>query len=153
VLSDGRAQMAVHDHLRRTTRPTGVVDAHPFLDVDLIELVLGLPPELAFDPRHDRPLLRLAMTGLLPETVRLRTGKVYFDRLLLDALTGPDRAAIEATLTTGRLELGDAVDRAQVRALWQGGPAAHPHGRWSWAADVWRVFAAETWLRREARGV
>jgi asparagine synthase (glutamine-hydrolysing) len=149
VLSDGHATLGMHDHLRRTSRPAGVADSHPFFDVDLIELVLSLPPELAFDPHHDRALLRGAMVGLLPDAVRLRRDKVYFDALRLDALTGPDRAAIDRTLG-GALELAVVADPALVRALWRDGPERHPGGWRVWSAEVWRAFAAETWLRREA---
>ena len=150
VLSDGRAAMAVHDHMRRTAHPLGLTDAHPLLDVELAETVLGLPPELSFDPIRNRPLLRRAMAGLLPEAVRLRRDKVYFNPLLLEAMTGPDRAAIDSTLGQGRLELGVLADAGLVRSLWRDGPARHPHGRWVWSQEMWRAFAAETWLRREA---
>jgi asparagine synthase (glutamine-hydrolysing) len=142
--------MAMHDHLRRTTRPLGIVDAHPFLDVDLVELVLGLPPEHAFDPVLNRPLLRTAMRGLVPDGVRLRREKVYFDRLLGDALTGPDRTTIDAVMADASLELAAIGDPTRVRALWSDGPSRHPRGPRAWASEVWRVFAAETWLRREA---
>jgi asparagine synthase (glutamine-hydrolysing) len=140
----------MHDHLRRMTTLAGVRDAHPFLDVDLIELVLGLPPELAFDARLDRPLLREAMRGLLPERVRLREDKVFFDVLLRDALTGPDRPAVHRVLTRGSLELGGLVHAAALRALWEGGPGACPRGPGAWSAEIWRAFALESWLRREA---
>jgi asparagine synthase (glutamine-hydrolysing) len=149
LLTDARAALAVHDHLRRTSTETGVARSHPFLDVDLIELVLGLPPEPAFDPRLDRALLRRAMAGLLPDNVRLRTDKVYFDALRLAALTGPDRATVDRTLN-GALELAAVTDPASLRALWRDGPERHPRGWRLWSAEVWRAFAAETWLRREA---
>jgi asparagine synthase (glutamine-hydrolysing) len=152
VLNDQVAAIGVHDHLRRITVPTGVADAHPLLDVRLIELALGLPPELAFDARLDRPVLRAAMAGLLPDEVRLRASKVYFDRLIVDALTGPDREAVDRTLAHGPLELGRLVDADRVRALWRAGPAGHPQGAPTWSAEVWRLFAAEAWLRREASG-
>jgi asparagine synthase (glutamine-hydrolysing) len=149
VLTDGRTALGMHDHLRRMTAPSGVVDAHPFLDVDLVELVLGLPPEFAFDRVLDRPLLRRAMAGMLPDPVRLRRDKVYFDALLLAALTGPDRAQVERAFR-GPLEVAILADPVALRALWEGGPERHPRGRWAWSAEVWRAYAAEMWLRREA---
>jgi asparagine synthase (glutamine-hydrolysing) len=148
VLSDGRAALGMHDHLRRMTAPSGIADAHPFLDVDLIELVLGLPPHLAFDRVLDRPLLRRAMEGMLPDPVRLRRDKVYFDPLLLAALTGPDHAELEGAFR-GPLELGLVADPVALRALWHNGPDRHPHGRWAWSAEMWRAYAAEMWLRQE----
>jgi asparagine synthase (glutamine-hydrolysing) len=150
VLTDSRSALGVHDHLRRVAALAGVRDAHPFLDVDLIELVLGLPPQFAFDARLDRALLREAMRGVLPERVRLREGKVYFGGLLRDALTGPDHAVVERTFTNAPLELGDLVDTDRLRAFLAGGPDRCPRGPGAWTAEIWRAFAFETWLRREA---
>jgi asparagine synthase (glutamine-hydrolysing) len=150
LLTDARAELGAHDHLRRVSALAGIGDVHPFLDVDLIELVLGLPPELAFDPRLDRPLLREAMRGLLPERVRLRADKVFFTVLLRDALTGTDRGAVGRTLTGAPLELGALVDARRLAALWAAGPDACARGPWAWSAEIWRVFALERWLRREA---
>jgi asparagine synthase (glutamine-hydrolysing) len=150
VLTDGRDAFGVHDHLRRISSMAGVQDLHPFLDVDLIELVLGLPPHLAFDANLDRRLLREAMRGLLPESVRLRRGKVYFGAMLRDALSGQDHDAVDCVLAGGPLELGDLVDRDALIALWRGGPDRCPRGPLAWATESWRAFALELWLRREA---
>jgi asparagine synthase (glutamine-hydrolysing) len=150
VLTDARSALGVHDHLRRVAALAGVRDMHPFLDVDLIELVLGLPPQFAFDARLDRALLREAMRDILPEPVRLREGKTSFAALLLDALMGTDRVAVERTLTGATLEVGQLVDSERLRAFWRDGPERCPRGPWAWTAEIWRAFAFETWLRREA---
>jgi hypothetical protein len=83
----------------------------------------------------------------LPESVRLRRDKSFFDPLLRDALLGPDRAAIDAVLRDARA-LEPLADAGAVRALWSGGPDRHPHGPWLWSAEVWRAYATEMWLRR-----
>ncbi|MEN3284674.1 MAG: hypothetical protein V7607_5814 [Solirubrobacteraceae bacterium] len=150
VLTDGRDAFGVHDQLRRVASMAGVEDLHPFLDVDLIELVLGLPPQLAFDTSLDRKLLREAMRGLLPESVRLRRDKVYFGPLLRDALTGRDHAAVDRILTSSTLELGDLVNQDALSAMWRGGPERCARGPLAWAAESWRAFVLELWLRREA---
>jgi asparagine synthase (glutamine-hydrolysing) len=153
LLTDARAAMGAHDHLRRVASLAGVRDAHPFLDVDLIELVLGLPPALSFDARLDRPLLRDAMRGLLPERVRLREDKVFFTVLLRDALTGPDHGEVGRTLTSSPLELGAFVVEHRLRAQWEAGPDACERGPFAWAAEMWRAYALERWLRGEAGGL
>jgi asparagine synthase (glutamine-hydrolysing) len=147
TLTAGRSAMGVHDHLRRMTAGSGVCDSHPFLDVDLVETMLGLLPEHTFDPMFDRPVLRNALADHLPPSVRQRRDKPFFDPLLRDALTGPDRAAIDAVLRDARA-LEPFADAATVRALWLAGPDRHPRGPWRWSAEVWRAYAAETWLRR-----
>ena len=60
-------------------------------------------------PELDRPVLRRAMSGLVPEPIRLRRTKSVFNTLLVDALSGPDRP-----LLTGLLEPRDAEIRAYV---------------------------------------
>jgi asparagine synthase (glutamine-hydrolysing) len=147
TLTCGRAAIGVHDHLRRTAADGGVRDAHPLLDVDLVETVLGLAPEHMFDHTYDRPVLRQALSDHLPDSVRLRRDKAFFDPLLRDALLGPDRAAVDRVLRDARA-LEPVAAAAAVAALWAGGPDRHPHGPWRWSAEVWRAYAAETWLRR-----
>jgi asparagine synthase (glutamine-hydrolysing) len=149
LLTDARTMLGVQDHLRRVAALDGLRSAHPFLDVDLVELVLGLPPQYAFDPRLDRMLLRTAVRGLLPEQVRMREDKVFFGALLRDSLTGPDRAAIERTLTRTPLALGGLVDADRLAALWHRGPHACARGEAAWMNEIWRAFAIETWLRAE----
>ncbi len=45
---------------------------HPFMYRPLVELALAIPWEQKHAPRGSKPLLRRAMTGLLPEPVRTR---------------------------------------------------------------------------------
>lgn len=54
---------------------------HPFMDVRLIEFCLGLPSEQSFKNGWSRIILRRAMRGILPETVRLRAGKANAARI------------------------------------------------------------------------
>jgi asparagine synthase (glutamine-hydrolysing) len=149
LLTDARAEMGVQDHLRRTADTAGVRAAHPLLDVDLIELVLSLRPELTFHPELDRALVRHALRGLVPDAVRLRRDKVSFNALLLDAIRDREFAAFGAMLDRSDLELACIADADGVRALWRDGPERHAHGGWAWSVEVWRAFAAETWLRRQ----
>ena len=52
----GPGSRLVHDVSRRHAALAGIEPRHPLLDLDLIELALGLPPELAFDRRYNRPV-------------------------------------------------------------------------------------------------
>ena len=49
----------------------------PFLDIDLASFCLSLPSRLKITPREDKLILRLAFSGLWPESVR-RRGKQGF---------------------------------------------------------------------------
>ena len=133
------------DDIRRRDALAGVTSRHPLADVDLLELVLSLPPELAYHPLHSRPLLRAAVDGLLPEPVRLRPGKSSFDGPFHDALAGPDLALARSMLGPGAL-IGAHIDLARASAELLASPP--PSGRrQDWALHLWRLLTAELWLR------
>jgi len=54
---------------------------HPYLHRPLVELALGLSPELCVQPHARKWILREAMRGILPEKVRTRIGKGALDGL------------------------------------------------------------------------
>ena len=148
LLTSGRVRMGAYDLLRRRAALAGVTNTHPLLeDLDLVELVLGLPPELALDPVLTRPLARDAVAGLLPDEIRLRPDKVDFSRLLIDALGGPDRALVAELLGARDAEVWAYVEPEQVRGLLE-----VPRERRSteWARVVARLATTESWLRTQA---
>jgi len=53
----------------------GIEPRMPFMDVRLIRYCLALPSEQSLQDGWTRAVLRQAMTGILPEAVRLRVGK------------------------------------------------------------------------------
>jgi asparagine synthase (glutamine-hydrolysing) len=120
---------------------------HPLADPQVVECVLSLPPELAFHPRHSRPLLRDAIAGVIPDSVRLRQTKSDFDGPFHAALAGAD-AEIIAELLGGP----DARTRAFVRpqAVARELLAGAPNDlgtRGAWGVQLWRLLTAELWLR------
>lgn len=51
----------------------------PFLDVNLIELVLSIQPEMNMSKGWNKALFRRAMSGKLPDKIRLRRDKMGFE--------------------------------------------------------------------------
>jgi asparagine synthase (glutamine-hydrolysing) len=144
VVTRGRERGGVHDFLRHMLADAGLAGSHPLLeDVDLVKGVLMFPPALAFDRRFDRPLLRDALDGLLPDPIRLRTEKSFFNDVLGDAVHTRDDAVIRRLLCPeaelGRYVRVETFDR--LRAV--------PRGRRGRGATwlLWRLAAAECWLR------
>lgn len=147
LLTAGRERIGVFDLLRRRAAQAGVRNVHPLLeDLDLVELVLRLPPALSLDPALTRPLAREAMAGSLPDDVRLRPDKVDFTPLVVDALGGPDRPLVETLLRTR-----DAEVLAYVRPDSLARLLDTPPGRRSseWARVVARLATTECWLRSQ----
>jgi asparagine synthase (glutamine-hydrolysing) len=144
----GPGSRLLHDVSRRHAAMAGLEARHPLLDVDLIELALRLPPELAFDRRYNRPLLRHAMDGLVPDDVRLRPYKSRFDPVFIDAMRS-DRRAIERLLLAPTAELRAFVDPGELQAVRET-PPADPAGERERAMKSWTLAMLECWLRRLA---
>lgn len=135
------------DYLRSRAADAGVVSETPLYDFDLMDYCLRLPPELAFDVAFDRPLAREAVRGLVPDDVRLNGAKANFSPFGLSMLTGADAPGIERLLTAPDAELGAYADLDQVRGLWHEERPGTFNKAMYWEADIWRLTAAECWLR------
>lgn len=139
ALTAGLESVATRDQLRRRAESAGIEARQPMLDPELVDLVLRMPPELAFDPHLSRPLLRDAMAGLVPEPIRQRVDKSYFTSVFRRSLTR-DLPAIRRLLADDAAEVGAYVDLRQVLSdLGE----LHPY-------HAWRIATAECWLRWQA---
>jgi asparagine synthase (glutamine-hydrolysing) len=136
------------EYLRHRAATEGLVAEPPLYDVDLIEYCLRLPPELAFDRRFDRPLIREAMSDLLPEEVRVQTQKADFTRFCERAMVNADAPGTARLLTAPDALIGAYTDLEWVRAAWAQTTAGHatPEG----LGTLWRLTAAEVWLQAQA---
>jgi asparagine synthase (glutamine-hydrolysing) len=144
----GPGSLLLHDVSRRHAAMAGLEARHPLLDLDLVELALGLPPELAFDRRFNRPLLRQAMEGLVPDEVRLRPYKSRFDPVLVAAIE-KDRRAIERLLLAPTAELRAFVDADDLHEVLERTPS-DAAGERERAMKLWTFAMLECWLRRLA---
>ena len=150
TVTAGAARALAVDHVRRRAAQCGIMARHPLMDVDVIEYVLALPPELAFDPRFSRPMLRTAMAGMVPDEVRLRPTKSTFDAVFHESLGRVDFAAARSLLSRDQSRLGGYVDLDDVaRRLLAAPPAT---GTTEWASTLWRFLTAECWLREQEDG-
>jgi asparagine synthase (glutamine-hydrolysing) len=135
----------VAGHLRREEIDTGIERRHPFLfDLELVETVLRLPPELGFDPLRDRPLLRDALGGHAAEAVLARRGKARFNPLLAEALAGPEGQRLLGPLAAADAPIRDYVEGAALERLLGTDRSALPARD---AVRLWRLGLADLWLR------
>jgi hypothetical protein len=140
-------EMGAPDQLRRTAQMAGLERRHPLRDQELIDLVLGLPPELAFDPRLDRPLARRALAGSLPPERLDDDRKPIFNSVLAGALAGEDAPALRQLLADPHPELARQVRTEAVAAMLPSAGTAQPRAA---ALDLWRIASLEMWLRHRA---
>ena len=123
----------------------GVEVRHPFLDRRLADFVLSIPPEVLFRGGERKVLLRGAMRGLLPETVRRRQDKTtfadYLDRSLQEKAKGRLTAMLQDSILAqiGVVD-GDGLRQAYERYC----RGEHPQMR----SHLWYVATMEAWLRR-----
>jgi asparagine synthase (glutamine-hydrolysing) len=142
----------VFEQQRHRASQAGVEIRNPMLDLDLVELALRQPPLATLDPRFDRPVLRAAMAGLLPDPSRLRPQKAWFESWVVDSLAEADGAAVRQILTDPRAEVRAYLDRDEMeRALFGGGLRQAEPFRWMW--QVWRLLTMELWLRAQSSPV
>ena len=141
-----------NDYLRHRAWAVGADARPPLLDVDLVEFVLRLPPELSFRSSYaDRPLIRDAMRGRLPDLVRLNRVKSNVAAFYYETIAGPDLAPARRLLADGTPEIGAYTDMRAVRELLYGHrPAIGEAGWYDWFGSIWRLASTEIWLREEA---
>jgi asparagine synthase (glutamine-hydrolysing) len=140
---DMREHLGMGAHFRREAVAENIDLRHPFLhDLRLIEVVLRLPPRAQFDPVRDRPLLREALAGLIPETVRTRHSKSHFTSLVIAGIRADEAALIEP------LRNADAPVRAYLAAAaLDRRIGVSPEDRsMLCAGPLWRIAIANRWL-------
>jgi asparagine synthase (glutamine-hydrolysing) len=149
IVTRGSGAAMTYDHVRRRAALCGIEQRHPLVDVDVIEYMLAVPPELSYDTRFSRPLIREAMAGCLPDEVRLRPTKSTFDAVFHQAVAGPDLGVARRLLRPGHALVEAYVDLGVVaRELLDDPPP--PDQRLEWSQFVWRLVTAELWLRVRA---
>lgn len=148
VLIDAPHRELRLEYLRHRAATEGLRAEPPLYDVDLIEYCLRLPPELAFDRRFDRPLIREAMSDLLPEEVRVQTHKADFTRFCEVAMMNADAPGTARLLTAPDALIGAYADLQWVRGAWT--RTADGHATAEELGTLWRLTAGEVWLRAQA---
>ena len=147
ILVESREIMGMHDFFRRQSAGH-VTRRHPFLDdVDLIEAILSLPPEVAYHPELDRPALRRLTAGIVPDEIRRRREKTLWNEVLDVAVAGVDRRPLAELLLDPRSEIRHYVDTARLAAPLSGSFESPPGTISGWPQELWRLAGMELWLR------
>jgi asparagine synthase (glutamine-hydrolysing) len=133
--------------VRAEATNTGVSVHAPFLDTAVVEACLSVPAHRRCDPVVPKPLLRKALTGLVPSEVLSRRTKGDYTQL---AHLGARRAArrLRALLRAPASADYGVIDPRPVRQALESGLQGDiaPWG------DLNKVFALELWLRaRDSR--
>jgi len=123
----------------------GIEPRFPFASAPLVEFCLSLPSHQRMRDGVTRSILRRAMRGRLPESVRLRPGKARLATSFTDALFVRDADRLRQLVAE---DVPAAQDVLDVSALTQAvAQAVHqPETRADLAVPIWRAIVVARWL-------
>jgi asparagine synthase (glutamine-hydrolysing) len=116
----------------------------PMLDHELATFAVNCPPELKLRDGWTKWILREAMKGTLPESVRLRKTKLGFETPQSDWLR-QDTSRKIANLCDSELKMGRILSREKVHSEFRKF-RANERGRMN-ELEVFRVLNLELWAR------
>lgn len=159
---DRRASWAwerVQRSIQRQSRHLGCRFVFPFLDHRVWEYGLRIPPDFLLRSGLNKYVLRLAMRGRLPETIRATPKSAHLDPLIERDLGARQRDIVDRLFETPRLADLGLLDPAVFRGAFRDYCAAvadrrsNPDRPALGSFGIWRTVAAELWLRAlETRG-
>jgi asparagine synthase (glutamine-hydrolysing) len=140
--------------ITRHPAPWPVEIWRPFADRRLHAFLLAVPPEQKYAPHPEtddyyaasKALVRRSMRGIVPESIRTRTSKTYFDAVFEAEMERAWPAFEAAFGPAARPEIArhGLVDR---QAFWARLEHARGHLHGPDAAYILQVVALESWLR------
>jgi asparagine synthase (glutamine-hydrolysing) len=77
-----RGKIVVLEILERFTTHFGVENRYPFLDKRMVEFLFAVPENQRWHGKWTKAVLREAMVGILPESIRCRRGKADFSPII-----------------------------------------------------------------------
>jgi len=124
----------------------GMEVRYPFQDRRLIEFALGLPEEQRWRRDRTKFILRQAMEGVLPESVRLRYTKADFSHVLAEGLQSLGGEDFIHSMEISRMGW---VDAQQVRLMYRDMIADYVQdGPYSThTVPLWFLMGIELWKR------
>jgi asparagine synthase (glutamine-hydrolysing) len=120
----------------------GVEFIFPYADRRIVEFVIALPTEQIALPDLSRRILREAMKGRLPETVRQREGKTDFFPLFDKGVYKENFPAITKTLLHSQV-----LERGYLRRDWLIGELERKTNTRE-GLIIWLALSVETWLQK-----
>jgi asparagine synthase (glutamine-hydrolysing) len=131
----------------RLLAAAGIEERHPLHDRRIAEFALAIPEDLRWRNEQPKYLLRQAMRGLLPESVRTRHDKADFSHCFVAPLRNDfvsDRLFNPAIAAEGW------IDRDRTRALYRQTFRAYDARDNAYLSSVWylwMIFGIELWFR------
>jgi asparagine synthase (glutamine-hydrolysing) len=127
----------------RIAMASSVEGREPFLDHELVELAMALPPRMKHRGGHGKHVLREAMRDVLPPEVLARP-KQGFGSPMEEWLRGDFGRDAQVAVRRSALAERALIDYEVVDRLF----AAHRHGRGDWSKHLWNLYCVSRWYDR-----
>jgi len=112
----------------------------PFLDQELVEFAMALPPGMRTRGRSGKVLLKKAVAGLLPTEIIDRP-KQGFVAPVAEWFRGDFGIRARAQILESSLAERGLLDYGAIDRLWK----AHRSGRGEWAFQLWSIYNVSAW--------
>jgi asparagine synthase (glutamine-hydrolysing) len=135
----------------RSAAAAGLDQRHPFNDRRLAEFGFGLPESQRWAGGETKVVMRRALGGVLPESVRRRNDKAEFSSTLVEAI---EVLGGRAFLSRLRVVEAGWVDGPVIQQMYDEMAGLYRRGQESYiplADAVWRVASVELWLHSKTQ--
>lgn len=143
VFTHVRGWEAATQWYSQASSPFDVEIRHPFLDRRLVELMLAIPSQQRAQPGVQKPFLRRAMKGLLPEVVRQRSTKTSLKPFFDFSLRRKEHERVQELMARPLAAEIGILNRPKLQSLYE-----------AWLTDdnagdlgLWQFLTLEIWLR------
>lgn len=124
----------------KMTMATSVEARVPFLDRELVEFALALPPDMKVHGGVGKWLLKRAVDGLLPSDIVYRE-KQGFGAPVAEWFRGDLGTRAQREIRGSSLAERGLLDYARIDRLW----AEHRSGRTDWSFQLWNLYNVSAW--------
>jgi asparagine synthase (glutamine-hydrolysing) len=124
----------------KMTMATSVEARVPFLDRELVEFALALPPEMKVRDGTGKWLLKRAVSELLPSDIVYRP-KQGFGAPVAEWFRGDLGRRAQDEIRRSSLAERGLLDYARIDELW----TAHRSGRANWGFQLWNIYNVSAW--------
>jgi asparagine synthase (glutamine-hydrolysing) len=129
--------------LDRIAMASSVEGREPFLDHQLVEFVMALPPHMKHRGGQGKHVLREALRDALPSEVLARP-KQGFGSPMEEWLRGDFGGEAQAAVRSSALAERGLLDYDVADGLF----AAHRRGRGDWSKHLWNLYCVSRWYDR-----
>jgi asparagine synthase (glutamine-hydrolysing) len=147
LLTRGREETSLTEYLRHRAAMVGIEARPPLMDLGLVEFVLSTPPELDFDHRYDRPVIRDSLKGSAPDAVRLDRRKSNLASFYHQGWIEHDLPLVRRVLLAPDVEVRRLVEPGSIAQLLEDPPRVGGRNWMQWGPTIWGLLVVECFLQ------